>query len=156
MLPSNAPEDYVCPVCLALDGAENDKTLMHQTDIFYKDDLVTGFINAFTLGDVIGNALLVPNRHFENIYEIPTEYSHRISELLQKTAIAMKQAYECDGITTLQCNEPAGGQHAFHYHHHIIQRYDDDNFFSKMAGKSLAAKADKASYAKKLNSALTS
>jgi histidine triad (HIT) family protein len=127
---------------------------MHQTDIFYKDDLVTGFINSFTLGGVTGNALIVTNKHFENIYEIPAEYSHRVIDLLQKTALAMKQAYQCDGITTLQCNEPAGGQHAFHYHHHIMQRYDDDGFFSKMADKSIASKEEKAEYAEKLKTAL--
>jgi histidine triad (HIT) family protein len=126
---------------------------MHQSDIFYKDDLATGFINSFSLGGVTGNALIVPNKHFEHIYELPREYGHRAFELLQKTAVAMKKAYGCDGITTLQCNEPAGGQHALHYHHHVMQRYADDGFMSKIVNKTPAPKEKKAEYATKLKAA---
>ena len=147
---TNAPEGYICPICIALRGTESTDTLMHQTDIFYKDELVTGFINAFSLGGVAGNALVVPNKHFEHIYELPTEYGHRVFEVLQKTAIAMKQAYTCDGITTMQCNEPAGWQHAFHYHHHVMQRYDNDNFMEKMSDKAVLSKDEKAIFATKL------
>src|SRR5436190_13027127 len=97
---TNAPKDYVCPICVALKGTENSDTLIHQTDIFYQDDLVTGIINSFSLGGFIGNALIVPNAHFEHVYELPEKYGHRVFEVLQKTAIAMRQAYRCDGITT--------------------------------------------------------
>jgi histidine triad (HIT) family protein len=151
---SNAPKDYICPICLALNGAESEDTLMHQSDIFYKDDLVTGFINSFSLAGVVGNALVVPNKHFEHIYEMPVEYGHRVFEVLQKTAIAVKQAYKCDGVMTMQCNEPAGGQHAFHYHHHVMQRYTDDNFMNNMTNKAVAQKEEKASYAQKLKAAI--
>lgn len=151
---TNAPKDYVCPICVALSGVENNDTLMHQTDIFYKDDLVTGFINSFSLGGVAGNALVIPNEHYEHIYELPAAYGHRVFEVLQKTAIAMKQAYKCDGITTLQCNEPAGWQHAFHYHHHVMQRYTDDDFMRKMLDKAVVSQEEKAHYAEKLKSAL--
>lgn len=151
---TNAPKDYVCPICVSLGGAEGGHTLMHQSDIFYKDDLVTGYINSFAIGGVAGNAIIVPNKHFEHIYELPAAYGHRVFEVLQKTAIAMRQAYGCQGITTLQCNEPAGGQHAFHYHHHVMQRYDDDGFFGREATKEILPQQQKATYAAKLKRAL--
>jgi histidine triad (HIT) family protein len=151
---THAPKGYRCAICIALNGVESTETLMHQTDIFYQDDLVTGFINSFTLGGITGNALVIPNKHFEHIYELPTEYGHRVFEVLQKTAIAMRQSYHCDGITTLQCNEPAGWQHAFHYHHHVMQRYTDDEFLGKMLDKKIAPKEEKAHYAQKLKAAL--
>lgn len=150
---TNAPKDYICPICIALNGEENNKTLMHQTDIFYKDYLVTGFINSFSYGGIAGNAIIVPNKHFEHIYELPAEYGHRVFEILQKTAQAMKQTYQCDGITTLQCNEPAGWQHAFHYHHHVMQRYNDDDFVNDLSDKAVAEKDVKAGYAAKLKEA---
>lgn len=140
-------------MCVALKGIESKATLVHQSDIFYKDDLVTGFINSFSFGGVTGNALVVPNTHYEHIYEIPDEYGHRVFEVLKKTAIAMKQAYGCDGITTLQCNEPAGWQHAFHYHHHVMQRYDNDDFMNKQT-KAVASREEKAVYAQKLRAAI--
>jgi histidine triad (HIT) family protein len=151
---SHAPEGYVCPICIALKGVEDGRTLVHQTDIFYRDDLVTGFINSFSLGGVTGNALIVPNEHFEHIYEIPVHYGHRVFEVLQKTATAMRHAYGCEGITTLQCNEPAGWQHAFHYHHHVMQRTADDGFLHS-TNKTIAPKKEKASYALKLKTAMS-
>jgi histidine triad (HIT) family protein len=152
---TNAPENYVCPICVALNGQENNNTLMHQTDIFYKDDLVTGFINSFSLGGVAGNALIVPNKHFEHLYELPAEYGHCVFEVLQKTAIAMRKAYQCNGITTMQCNEPAGWQHAFHYHHHVMQRYTDDDFMSKLSDKAIVPQEEKAAFAAKLKAGIS-
>jgi hypothetical protein len=49
-------------------------------------------------------------------------------DVAQKIALAMKEAYKCDGITTQQNNEPAGDQHAFHFHFHIFPRYKDDGY----------------------------
>jgi histidine triad (HIT) family protein len=40
----------------------------------------------------------------------------------------MKKARNCDGVMIEQNNEPASGQHAFHYHMHIVPRFNDDNF----------------------------
>jgi histidine triad (HIT) family protein len=153
---THAPQNYICPICVALNGTENSQTLIHQADIFYKDELVTGLINSFSLGGVAGNALVVPNKHFEHLFALPTKYGHRVFEVLQKTAIAMKQAYGCNGITLLQCNEPAGWQHAFHYHHHVMQRYTDDDFTGGLQQKSVTPKHEKAKFAQKLQTALRS
>ena len=41
----------------------------------------------------------------------------------------MRQTYPgCEGITVQQNNERSGGQHALHYHLHIIPRYRSDLF----------------------------
>lgn len=149
---THAPKNYTCPICIGLEGVNDSDTLIDQTDIFYKDDLVTGLINSFSFGDVAGNALIIPNKHFEHIYELPTAYGHRVFDIVQKTAAAMKQAYRCDGITALQCNEPAGGQHALHYHHHVIQRYKSDDFMGNQA-KTVTPQKQKAEYATKLKAA---
>lgn len=97
----------------------------------------------------------MPNEHYENIYELPIEVSHRISEVAQKLAVAIKKAYKSDGITTRQNNEPAGNQHAFHYHQHIYPRYKDDEFNIGMTQKSiLSDPKGRIPYAKKLIAAL--
>ncbi len=149
---SNAPEDYICPICLGLQGSDSEKTLLRETDVVYRDELVTGFINSFFMGNNPGHVILVTNEHFENIYDIPTNYSHRIIEVAGKVATAMKQGYGCDGITTRQNNEPAGDQHAFHYHFHIFPRYKDDGFNKvQPSEKRLAPPEERATYAQKLS-----
>ena len=60
----------------------------------------------------------------------------------------MKQAYGCDGILIRQQNELAGGQRLWHYHMHVIPRYDDDGLLSSI--KQPFPVAERAQYAQKL------
>jgi histidine triad (HIT) family protein len=133
---THAPKDYICPICLGVRGVENGNTLIKQTDVIFQDELVTALISSFFVG----------------IYDFPKEYGHRIFEIAQKVAVAIKQSYECDGITLRQNNEPAGDQHAFHFHLHIFPRYEDDEFNS--ARKALADPKDRVKYAQKLKEKL--
>jgi histidine triad (HIT) family protein len=43
---------------------------------------------------------------------------------VQKIAHAAKTAFEADGVTVSQFNEPAAGQSVFHLHVHVIPRFD--------------------------------
>src|SRR3990167_7973867 len=107
MIASRAPADYKCPICLGIQGSDSPDTLIKATDFVYEDDLVTAFINSFFMGKNAGHVIVVPKKHFENIYTLPAEYGHRVFEVSQKIALAMKAGYKCDGITTRQNNEPA-------------------------------------------------
>lgn len=128
---------------------------MKPTDIVYKDELVTAFINSFFVGKNAGHVIVVPNEHFESLYELPLEYGHRVSEVTKKIALAMKEIYACDGITTRQNNEPAGDQHAFHFHFHIFPRYKDDGYNAvQPSEKRLAEPDERAEYAVKLKATL--
>jgi len=75
-----------------------------------------------------GHVLVIPNQHFENIFDLPIEITPHIHQLAKAIAGAMKATYHCDGILFRQQNEPAGGQHIWHYHLHIIPRYQNDDF----------------------------
>lgn len=155
MFPSNAPKDYVCPICLGVKRVENDDTLMKPTDIVYSDAVVTVFINSFFMGKNVGHAIIVPNEHYENAYELPSEIGHHVFDVSQKIAVAIKKAYGADGVTMKQNNEPAGDQHAFHYHLHVFPRYKDDGFNTIQPDqKRLADPSERAEYAQKLKSEL--
>ena len=91
---------------------------------------ITGFIGSRRWPDNIGVVLIIPNKHFENIYDMPDEVSARVAKIAKQVAIAMKEIRWCDGVTTQQNNEPASGQHAFHYHFHIFPRWEGDKLYS--------------------------
>lgn len=155
MIKGNAPKDYVCPICMGIKETNSQDTLMRQTDVIYRDDLVKGFINSFFIGKNAGHAIVVPNEHYENIYDIPPKVGHRIFEIAQKISLAMKAAYNCDGITIRQNNEPAGDQHAFHFHMHVIPRYENDGFNKvQPSEKRLANVEERAEYSAKLSRVL--
>lgn len=147
---NHAPQDYKCPICLGIEGVESEDTYIKPTDVVYEDDLVIAFINSFFVGVNSGHVIVVPNKHFENIYDLPAEYATRIFEAAKKVVLAMKESYRCEGITILQNNEPASSQHAFHYHMHVFPRYSDDNIHQHLHEKRLTTAKERIPFAEKL------
>jgi histidine triad (HIT) family protein len=125
---NHAPKNYICPICLAVDGIESEETMMKQDDIFYRDDLVMTVINSKFVESNPGHAIVVPLKHYENIYDLPDPEAERIMKVTKEVALAMKVVRKCDGVMIVQNNEPASGQHAFHYHMHIIPRFNNDRY----------------------------
>lgn len=151
---SHAPENYICPICQAIQGLENEATWIKQADIFYKDDLVMGFISSKAIKGNEGHPLIVPMQHAENIYELPKEAGHRIFDIAKKVAITLKTTRNCDGVTLVQNNEPAGDQHAFHYHLHIVPRFTNDQFATELWKAEKSNPENRIEYASKLKEAL--
>lgn len=149
---NHAPENYNCPICMTIQGIENEQNMAKQADIVYRDDLVLVMINSKFIKNNPGHVIVVPTKHLENIYELPSEYSHRIGEVDQKMAIALKEVRKCDGVWIEQNNEPASGQHAFHYHMHIVPRFEGDELKKQLAefGTSVVSPEDRVPYAEAL------
>jgi histidine triad (HIT) family protein len=151
----HAPKDYKCPICLGINGIESKDTLLRQADLVYKDELVSVFMNSFWINTAEGHLIVVPNKHFENIFELPDDVGHRIFEVTKKMSIAIKKAYECDGITIRQNNEPAANQHAFHFHLHVFPRFHGDLFNENMAKKAILSEpVERLKYVEKLKKVL--
>lgn len=155
MFTSNAPTNYVCPICLGVKLVDSPNTLMKPSDIVYSDEFVTVFVNSFFMGKNSGHVIVVPNDHYENIYDLPEEVGRHIFETAQKMSMAIKKTYNADGITLKQNNESAGDQHAFHFHLHVFPRYKDDAFNAIQPDqKRLADPVERAEYANKLKAGL--
>lgn len=152
---NHAPNDYKCPICIAIAGNESNDTWIKQDDIFYKDELVTGIISSKFIKGNEGHLLVVPNDHYENIYGLPEKVAHHIHNLGKKIAVALKEIRQCDGVTLVQNNEPAGDQHAFHYHLHIVPRFENDNFQEELWKAEKSDPKDRLPYAKELREYLT-
>ena len=74
-----------------------------------------------------GHALILPKKHYANIYELPEEVAARAMVLAKKMAGVMTEALKCDGFNLVQNNGEAAGQTVFHFHLHLIPRYQNDN-----------------------------
>lgn len=72
-LPSRAPDNYICPLCLLARGIQNEYVYSVQSDILYQDAVVTAFVSSHQFPNSAWNVLVMPNAHFENIYEFPAE-----------------------------------------------------------------------------------
>ena len=148
---NHAPDNYLCPFCALIAGIEREGVLSLHSDIIFQDDQVTVFIGAGQWPKNPGNTIIVPNEHFENIYDLPVRYAARIHELVRAVAVAMKAAYHCDGVSTRQHNEPCGGQDVWHYHVHVTPRYQDDHFYDTyMMQRTLMPVEERADHARRL------
>ncbi len=142
---NHAPENYVCPFCNLIQSIGHPEVLSVQSDFVYHDDKITAFVTSHQWPNNHGNVVIVPNEHFENIYDLPVHYAADIHRVAQKIALALKAAYSCDGISTRQHNEPAGNQDVWHYHMHVTPRYKDDHFYTTQ--KELMAVGERAKIA---------
>jgi histidine triad (HIT) family protein len=73
-----------------------------------------------------GHVLIIPKVHIKDIYGMDPETTGAVFRLTVDVAKAVKAALRCDGLDLLQANEPAGQQEVFHFHVHVIARYDGD------------------------------
>ena len=73
-----------------------------------------------------GHALILPKQHMANIFEMDDTTAEKVFVLAKRIAKAMKSALNCDGLNIVQNNGEVAGQTVFHFHMHIIPRYDND------------------------------
>ncbi len=93
-------------------------------EIVQEDEHTLAFmdINPWTRG----HALVIPREHSRNLYEVPDEDISRTGAAAKRLAQRMRDRLGCDGINLLNSTEPAAWQTVFHYHVHVIPRYEDD------------------------------
>ncbi|MDY5704607.1 MAG: HIT family protein [Lachnospiraceae bacterium] len=72
-----------------------------------------------------GHALILPKQHYKNIYDLDPEVAKKLFPLAQKLAIHMTEVLHCDGFNILQNNNEVAGQTVFHFHLHLIPRYEN-------------------------------
>ncbi len=127
---SHAPPGYECPFCRIVRGIEDEHVLSRRSDVVYHDDTLTAFISSGQWPRNQGHVLIVPNAHFENVFDLPESFGEPIQRLTRRIALAMKAEYGCTGVSTRQHNEPDGGQDVWHYHVHVFPRYPGDGLYT--------------------------
>ena len=87
----------------------------------YEDDETLAFMDIMPRAD--GHVLVIPKAKFRNLLDSDEAALAAVARTAKRVATAAMAAFEADGITVQQFNEPAGGQVVFHYHVHIIPRH---------------------------------
>ena len=117
------------------------------SDKVYEDD------NFFAFLDInpnnLGHSLIIPKKHYENIYNLPDEILKKIAPLIKKIAVAAKNGVNADGVNIIMNNDGAAGQIVPHAHFHIIPRFADDGL-RHWPGKQYANKEESESVTEKI------
>ena len=73
-----------------------------------------------------GHALVVPRTHSADLMEISDEDLERTTLAARRLATRLDEALQPDGFNVLNACRPAAWQTVFHFHLHVIPRYEDD------------------------------
>ncbi|MGG5752110.1 HIT family protein [Zafaria sp. Z1313] len=131
--PSHAPAAYDCPFCeLLAGGIRSASNLCEPGDLVYRDGEVAVIMACDGFGAHGGHAMVIPVAHLETLYELPDSVASAIMLATRRVAVAMKLAWNPDGTSTRQHNEPAGNQHVWHYHQHVFPRYHGDELYRQL------------------------
>lgn len=71
-----------------------------------------------------GHTLVIPKTPSRNIIDASPEQMAACMRTVQTISRAVMQAFDAQGVTIQQFNEPAGGQVVFHLHFHVLPRWD--------------------------------
>jgi histidine triad (HIT) family protein len=73
-----------------------------------------------------GHALVVPRKHSADLMEIEAEDLAATVLAAQRLSRRMKDALDADGINLINACGAAAWQTVFHFHVHVVPRYEDD------------------------------
>jgi histidine triad (HIT) family protein len=73
-----------------------------------------------------GHLLVVPREHSADLHEIGPDDLAACARMAQKLAGRVRDRLGADGVNVLNAAGPAAWQTVFHFHLHVIPRYDDD------------------------------
>ncbi len=86
--------------------------------VVYEDEQVIAFLSNRPVN--IGHTLVVPKKHYENIYGIPEDEAAYLFRIAKRITHAVKDAVNAEGIRLVQNNGEVAGQVVFHLHVHVI------------------------------------
>ena len=88
----------------------------------YEDEHTLAFMDVMPQSP--GHTLVIPKTPAENLFDLDPAAGAAVLATTQKVAAAVKSAVQADGIMLNQFNGPAAGQTVFHFHIHIVPRFE--------------------------------
>jgi len=122
----HAPPGYACPFCGI---AATLPSPAPESAVVLVDTNVFALVPTHHYAGIKGNCLVVPRSHYENVLDMPDELGSDFFRATRRLALAMQNAFGCEGISTRQHNGPDGNQDVWHYHLHVFPRYSNDGLY---------------------------
>ena len=94
--------------------------------IIYRDKDVCAFLDVKPVN--LGHALVIPNEHYESIFDLPEDTLSAMTRAAKKVAEAIKISLKARGINIGMNNGAHAGQLIFHSHIHVIPRFEGDGY----------------------------
>jgi len=74
-----------------------------------------------------GHTLVICKHEYPDLFSIPPATLAAVMHTTQQVALALRSVVQPDGINIIQNNGAAAGQTIFHFHVHLIPRWEGDD-----------------------------
>lgn len=119
--------------------------------IVFEDDHTLAFMD---LGQVNpGHVLVATRAHVENLFGLDEAQAGAVLRTAAKVARASRAAFGAPGLNLFQANGKAGAQTVFHFHMHVLPRWEEDGMSLAWPAKNPPREVLQ-SYAEKIREAL--
>ena len=93
-------------------------------NIVYENDRVLAFLDINPINR--GHTLIVPKKHYGNVYDITEDYLKDVAVAAKKISSAIKSGLRAEGVNILHASGEAAQQSVFHFHLHVVPRFRED------------------------------
>lgn len=105
-------------------------------EIVFENENIIAFLDIAPVN--YGHTLVIPKKHFDNFLTVPNDVMQELINATQFLAGAVKRSVNADGFHIISNNGDSAGQSVYHFHFHIIPRFNSD-FTLKPKVKSYSA-----------------
>jgi len=102
----------------------NIKDRLAEAEIIFEDEHILAFLDIQPVN--YGHTLVIPKKHYDNFLTVPKDELEKIIHATQFIAGVVKRSLNADGFNVISNNGNPAGQSVYHFHFHIIPRFDND------------------------------
>lgn len=91
----------------------------------YEDEKFLAFLDISQA--TVGHTLIVPKKHYANIFELDDEAAQEILLVVKKISLLLKEKLGISDVNIINNSGKLAGQTVDHFHIHIVPRYPNDD-----------------------------
>jgi histidine triad (HIT) family protein len=95
------------------------------SDKIFENDKVFSFLDISPISK--GHTLVIPKKHYENVFDISEAELKEIILIVKKLSDKIRKDFKAQGINLFNASGRVAEQSVFHFHFHIIPRYENDD-----------------------------
>lgn len=95
-----------------------------EAEILFENEKFIAFLDINPIN--YGHTLVIPKTHYDNFLTIPAKDLEELTKVTQYLAGAVKRGMHANGFNIISNNGSSAGQTVYHFHYHIIPRFDND------------------------------
>ena len=116
----------------------------------YEDESTLAILDVMPQSE--GHTLVIPRAAAEDLFDLDPAMGAAVMRTGQRVALALRRAFQPEGLTLMQFNGAEAGQTVFHFHLHLIPRYAGQPL--RTHGRAMADQAMLAQHAERLRAVL--